>query len=84
MCKPRSILSVRSEVMLLMDVDLVDLPGSCTDEPFPLVELAIRVLPAGPPGAGLFDAGVFHGLWHAGEDWFCLQSLTRLTQVDRP
>lgn len=34
MGKSRNILSARSEVMLLMDVGLVDLPGPCTDEAF--------------------------------------------------
>lgn len=66
-----------------MDVDSVDLPGSCADEA--RVELAIRLVsPTRLPAAGLFDRGVFHGLWHAGEDWYRLQSLTRLTQIDRP
>jgi hypothetical protein len=38
MAKPHGItlgtLSARSEVMPLMDVGLIDLPGSCTDEAF--------------------------------------------------
>jgi hypothetical protein len=50
MGKPRSMLLARSKVMLLVDVALVNVLGSCTDEPFSgtaSVELTARlVVPA--------------------------------------